>query len=136
MHNSSHTHTRIRILAGCWCSPQTNQDSLFLSLPTWRFFLLHLENIVEKGAIKKKLSNLFTRGLLGMCVCICVLSFHLKSILNLAYRCSTDDATPVSFFFIFFLSSSLSNYQKNGWTTSWWQPYSSLLFFFVMLMSL
>jgi hypothetical protein len=33
--------------------------------------------------------------------CVYVLLFHLESILDLAYRCSTDDTTPVSFFFVF-----------------------------------
>ncbi len=125
MHNSSHTH----ILAGCWCSPQTNQDSLFLSLPTCRLFCF----TSKMGEIKKKkkaLSNLFTRVLLRMCVC--VLSFHLKSILNLAYRCSTDDATPVLFFF-FSLFPSLWNYQKIGWTSSWWWLYSLFLTPYVII---
>ncbi len=112
MHNSSHTYTHI--LAGCWCSPQTNQDSLFLSLPTWRLFCL----TSKMGEIKKKRKRwvIYLRVYSFVCVCIVISSqVNIEPGLSLFNRWCYSSV--VLFFSLF---PSLWNYQKIGWTSSWW----------------
>jgi hypothetical protein len=106
VHNSSHTYTHI--LAGCWCSPQTNQDSLFLSLPTWRLFCL----TSKMGEIKKKRKRwvIYLRVYSFVCVCIVI-----SSQVNIEPGLSLFNRWCYSSVVLFFFSLSFSMKLSKDW---------------------